>query len=197
MYYCQRKPKNRKNGVGLETSLPQSLYKLQVASLDSLAQLLCRAAAPPLCPLHVQLLLPHCVRFMFSCCSPTVSASCSAAAPRLHPLHVQLLLPHCVRFMFSCCSPTVSASCSAAAPPLCPLHVQLLLPDCIRFSCFSLLASASKFNCCSPIASTSVAAPRSPIRFDCCSSSLRLHAFACSLSWIPAHARAHNCLIPN
>ena len=123
---------------------------------------LCRAAAPPLCPLHVQLLLPHCVRFMFSCCS------CSAAAPPLCPLHVQLLLPHCVRFMFSCCSPTVSASCSAAAPPLCPLHVQLLLPHCVRFmfSCCSPIASASAASRCLRPLQNSTAAPRlRPLRF--------------------------------
>ena len=51
---------------------------------------------------------------LFSCCSPTSSAS--AAVPWLYPLQL-------------------------AAPWLCPL--QLLLPDCVHFGCCSLIVSAS------------------------------------------------------
>ena len=117
--------------------------------------------------------------------SPTMSnpapasSLCRAAAPRLRPL--QLLLAACVRFE------------SAAAPG----------PDCIRFNCCSPFASAS--SCCSPIApasaaaaaclplaSASAAAP-DRVRFGCCSpiasastAAPRLHASACSPSWIPA-----------
>ena len=81
-----------------------------------------------------------------------------------------------------------SSLCTAAAPRLRPL--QLLLPVCVCFSC------------CSPIAST-LTAPRlhplrlllpSYVRFNCCSptstAAPRLHASACSPSWIPAHAQA-------
>ena len=71
---------------------------------------LCRAAAPQLCPLLVQLLLPVCVRFMFSCCSPP-----------LCPL--QLLLSVCIRF--------------SLCPRLRPL--QLLLAACVRFKILLLL----------------------------------------------------------
>ena len=116
--------------------------------------------------------------------SPTVSnpapdsSLCRAAAPRLRPL--QLLLAACVRFE------------SAVAPG----------PDCIRFNCCSPFTSAS--SCCSPIAPASAAAACLPlasasaavpdhVRFSCCSpivsastAAPRLHASACSPSWIPA-----------
>ena len=101
------------------------------------------------------------------------SSLCRAAAPELRPLSprlrpLQLLLAACVRFE------------SAAAP----WH------DCIRFNCCSPFASAS--SCCYPIASASAAAP-DRVRFGCCSpiasastAAPRLHASACSPSWIPA-----------
>ena len=130
---------------------------------------------------------------MQSCCSPIASAcpliaSASAAARRLRPLRIscsswarlhplQLLLPVCVRFQlllpdcarFSCCcllAACVRFSCCSRSRPL-----QLLLPDCVRFNCCSPIASAS--TAARPIASASTAAPR-------------LHASACSPSWIPA-----------
>ena len=112
--------------------------------------------------------------------------SASAAAHRLRPLFscCSPLLPDC-----SCCSPLASAS--AAAPDCVHFNCspfRLLLPDCVCFNCCSPIASTLqlllpdcvRFDCCSPIASASTAAPR-------------LHASACSPSWIPVrvlYARA-------
>ena len=99
-------------------TVSKSVYTLAVSNpvLDSS---LCRPAAPRLCPLALQLLLPNCIHFT-AACSPIASAS-STAAPQLHLL--ELLLPSCVRF--DCCSPIASAS--TAAPQLCLLR--LLLPE--------------------------------------------------------------------
>ena len=155
---------------------------IQVASLALLAQLLpprsptvsnpapdsslCRAAAPRLRPL-----------------APPIASASAGARPlrplrisccslaRLHPL--QLLLPVCV-------------------------HFQLLLPDnsdCTRFSCCCMLAACVRFSCCSRSRPLRLLLPDC-VHFDCCSPTAcihlqpqldsRLHASACSPSWIPA-----------
>ena len=105
--------------------------------------------------------------------SPTVSnpapdsSLCRAAAPRLRPL----------------------ASASAAARRLRPLRIsycalarlhplQLLLPICVRFQL--LLPDCAHFSCCSRSRPLRMLLP------DCSTAAPRLHASACSPSWIPA-----------
>ena len=129
---------------------------------------------------------------MQSCCSLIASAcppiaSASAVARRLRPLRA---------------APEPDCIASTAAPRLRPLPAAL--PDCARFSCCCTLAACVPFQLRSPIAPASAAAARSPlasasvaapdrVRFGCCSlivsastAAPRLHASACSPSWIPA-----------